>query len=401
MKRFKLSDALKKKATAPVPTELERPVQAKESPIRKWILRIIIFFIFLSIVYFVFRDIFFVEVKGLIKPEKIVVYAPFNGVFISFTFVGSIVEPNKPIGKIYNPEIESEIKALKDTLKLLVFWRKKLKEENNNRKELEKINQEIRNLTQLYDVPNPQLLKKSLNYLYKQRELLIEKEHQLRRRLIDVKKLVKIGAATKLDLEAIELKLLKIETDINTINSEISKLEDKIKRAEELKKYLKETAKVVDVNPLLPNLSSIDSEISSIEERIQKLSAKVNSEFISFPFKVKVASLIPSGSYVIKGTQVASVFNLNNYYVIAYVPPDRLKRIYIGEYVKVILPNGKKLKGIVSAFKPSLVLKPATLVGPLEKRSLVLPVKIKILLEDKEVRKIVYENMPVTVIFNK
>ena len=401
MKRFSLSERFKKKAAAPLPTEIERPQKEREPVLRKWLLRSFILILLAGTIYFVFKDVFFVKVKGLIKPEKITVQSNIDGVFIAFASVGDTVEPNKVIGKVYNPSVESEINALKDTLNLLLNWREKLKQENLSRKELSEFNYKLNEISQSMKFSNPKTIKKELESFYRERALLIENKVELSRKLNQIKKLIEIGAATEIELESIKAKLIQIESQISAVNSKITLLRERLKKAKEFQKLAEETKKTLGINPLLPNIASIDAEISSIKSRIQVLESKVSSEFISFPYRVKVAAILPSGTRVVKGTQLLTVFNTEKYYVIAYVPPEKGKGIYRGEMARIILPNGAKLKGVVEGFEPSLILKPAVLVGPLEKRSLVLPVRIKILGNEKEVRKIVYENMPVTIVFNR
>ena len=401
MRRFSLSERFKKKASAPLPTDIERPQGEKEPVLRKWLLRGVILFFLASLIYFVFKDVLFVKVKGLIKPEKITVLSNTDGVFISMASVGDILNPGKVVGKVYNPAIESEIKSLKSTLSLLLSWREKLKKENLSRKERLELKYKLSELSEAIRFSDPQTIRKELNTLFRERAFLIENRADLLRNIERVKKLIEIGAATELDLESLRDKLVRLESRISMINSRIAVLQEELKKAEEFRKIAEKIKKTVGENPLLPTIASIDSEISSIKSRIEVLESKVADEFISFHYRVKVASILPSGTRVIKGTQLLSVFNLQKYYVIAYVPPDRAKGIYKGEQVDIILPNGAKLKGVIEGFEPSLVLKPAILVGPLEKRSLVLPVRIKILEKDREVRKVVYENMPVTIVFNR
>lgn len=401
MKRFPLSEKFKKKATAPLPTEIERPQAEKEPVLRKWLLRGVLIILLVGVIYFVFRDIFFVKVKGLVKPEKITVQANTDGVFIALASVGETVEPNRVVGKIYNPAIEAEIKALNESIKLLTAWREKLKSENLTRKELTEFNLQLTKASQSLKFSSPETIRKKLESLYEERASLIESITQLSEKLRRIKELIQVGAATELDFESVESKLIRLQSDLSAINSKISDLEERLKKAEEFQKIEKKISRNLEINPLLPDIVSIDSKIDSIKSRIHVLESEVSSEFISFPFKVKIASILPSGTRVIKGTQVLTALNVQRYYVVAYVPPDRGKGIYVGENVKVILPNGVKLKGTVEGFEPTLVLKPAVLVGPLEKRSLVLPVRIRLLGKEKEVRKIVYENMPVTVVFNK
>lgn len=401
MRRFSLSERFKRKASAPLPTDIERPQEGKEPVLRKWLLRGVILLFLAGLFYFVFKDVIFVKVKGLVRPEKIIVQARTDGTFIAFASVGDIVEPGKVVGKIYNPAVESEIRSLKSTLNLLLNWRDKLEKENLSRKEQLEFNYKLSELSEAARFSDPETIRKELNTLYRERALLLESRADLIRKMRRVKKLIKVGAATELDLESLRDKLVRLESQISAVNSRIAVLREKLKKSEEFKQIAGKMKETIGVNPLLPNIASIDSEISAIKSRIEVLESKVSEEFISFPYKVKVASILPSGTNVVKGTQLLSVFNLQKYFVIAYVPPDRSKGIYKGERVGIVLPNGAKLKGVVEGFEPTLVLKPAVLVGPLEKRSLVLPVRIKILENDKEVRKIVYENMPVTIVFNR
>ena len=401
MKRFSLSERFKKKASAPLPTDIERPGREKEPVLRKWLLRGTILLILIGLIYFVFKDIFFVKVKGLIKPEKIVVQSNTDGTFIAFASVGDELDPGKIVGKVYNPEIESEIKSLKSTLNLLLNWRNKLEEENLLRKKQLELNYNLNELSESTRFLEPETLRKELNDLYRERALLIETKVDLLKKKSQIKKLIEVGAATELELESLRDKLIRLESQLSTVNAKIAILKEKLKKAKEFKQIAQKLKETTGTNPLLPNIASLDSEISSIKSRLEVLESKVSGEFISFPYKIKIASILPSGTRVVKGTQLLSVYNLQKYYVIAYVPPDKAKNIYVGEKVGIVLPNKKKLEGIVEGFEPSLVLKPAVLVGPLEKRSLVLPVRIKILEENREVRKIVYENMPVTIVFNR
>ncbi len=401
MKRFSLSERFKKKASAPLPTDIERPGREKEPILRKWLLRGTILLILIGLVYFVFKDILFVKVKGLVKPEKIVVQSNTDGTFIAFASVGDELDPGKIVGKVYNPEIESEIKSLKSTLNLLLNWRNKLEEENLLRKKQLELNYNLNELSESTRFLAPETLRKELNDLYQERALLIKTKVDLSKKKSQIKKLIEVGAATELELESIRDKLIRLESQLSTVNAKIAILKEKLKKAKEFKQIAQKLKETTGTNPLLPSIASIDSEISSIKSRLEVLESKVSGEFISFPYKIKVASILPSGTRVVKGTQLLSVYNLQKYYVIAYVPPDKAKNIYVGEKVDIVLPNKKKLEGIVEGFEPSLVLKPAVLVGPLEKRSLVLPVRIKILEENREVRKIVYENMPVTIVFNR
>jgi len=165
MKRFTLTKKLKEKATAPIPTEIERPTERREPPFRKWFFRSFLFIIFLGIVYIVFKDLIFVEIKGLVRPEKITVKAPFDGTFIAFASVGDLVEKDHPIGKIYNSKVESEIKSLQETLKLLLSWKERLEEENSLRGKLE----ELTLSTRTYSLSDLATLRKELQSLYRER----------------------------------------------------------------------------------------------------------------------------------------------------------------------------------------------------------------------------------------
>ena len=401
MKRFSLSERFKKKASAPLPTDIERPGREKEPVLRKWLLRGTILLILIGLIYFVFKDIFFVKVKGLIKPEKIVIQSNIDGTFIAFASIGDELDPGKIVGKVYNPEIESEIKSLKSTLNLLLNWRSKLEEENLLRRKQLELSYNLSKLSESTKFLDPKTIRTELNNLYRERALLIETKVDLLRKENQIKKLIEVGAATDLEIESLRDKLVRLESQLSTVNAKIALLREKLKKTEEFKQIARKLEETTGANPLLPNIASIDSEISSIKSRLEALESKVSEEFISFPYRIKIASILPSGTRVVKGTQLLSVYNLQKYYVIAYVPPDKAKNIYVGERVGIVLPNKEKIEGVVEGFEPSLVLKPAVLVGPLEKRSLVLPVRIKILEKNREVRKIVYENMPVTIVFNR
>jgi hypothetical protein len=401
MKRFSLSEKFKRKAAAKAPLEIERPSKQEEPLLRKWFLRGILLLMVAALAYFVLKDVFFVEVRGLIRPEKITVESPSDGIFIPLASVGDVVEPNKPVAKIYNPQLEAEIKALTKSLRLLELWREKLKEENAARKELEELRQKVDKAFRLYTVPDPKALREELDSLYQQRKYLLEDLVDKERKLKRLKELVTVGAATESELLTLKSTIDKIRSSISALNSKIARLKDELRRAEQLKRLAKEIKEVVGFNPLYPNLASIDRDIDTIRSRLKVLESKLSVEFISFPFRVKVSSALPSGSYVVKGTNVLSVLNVEKYFVIAYVPPKLVSKLYRGEFVKILLPNGDKLKGKIVNFEPSLVLKPPVLVGPLEKRELVLPVKIQILGDEREVRELVYEDMPVVVVFGK
>ena len=400
MKRFSFSSKLRQKAKAPIPTEIERPTQEKEPVLRKWLLRSFLIALVIALAYFVFRDILFTEVKGLVKPEKIVVQSNTDGIFISMVSIGDVVEPNHLIAKVYNPDLEAEIGALKQTLNLLISWRDRLKDENLVRKELTEFNQKLSTLSASLTFSDPETIKKQLKALYRERAAILEDIANLSRRLKQVRELLNVGAATQLEVDSIQSKLVNLQASLSTVNLKISELRERLKKAEEFKVLEKKVEESTGINPMLPNIASIDSEIASIKSRLEVLESKVSNEFISFPHRVKVASILPSGTQVVKGTQLLSVLDMDRFYVVAYLPPDKAKDVYRGQEVKIILPNGAKLKGTVESFEPTLVLKPAVLVGPLEKRTLVLPVRIKISGE-KEVRKLVYENMPVTVVFGR
>ncbi|GAB6076744.1 HlyD family secretion protein [Desulfurobacterium crinifex] len=390
MKRFTLTKKLKEKASAPIPTEIERPTERKEPPLRKWFFRSFLLIIFLGIVYIVFKDVIFVEIKGLVKPEKITVKAPFDGTFIAFASIGDVVEKDHLIGKIYNSKVESGIKSLQETLKLLLSWEDRLKEENSLRRKLEKLTLS----TRTYSLSDPITLRKELRSLYREREKLVEMAADTEERLKKLKALVEIGAATELEVEKEKEKLIKLKREIDRVNSKTAQIEGKLKKAKELEKLIKSLKG--SPSPLITSLSSIDFQIDRVKQKINELSSSVALSLIKFPFKVKVSQIATTGSYLSKGDNVVTVFNMNNYFVEAYFPPKEAKKIHIGDRVKVLLPTGEKLEGVVEAFEPNLILKPNVLVGPLEKRTLVLPVKIKLI--NQEGRSIVYENMPVTVL---
>lgn len=330
MKRFSFSNKLKQKAKAPVPTEIERPVQEKEPVLRKWVLRGFLVALVIALAYFVFKDILFTEVKGLVKPEKIVVQSNTDGIFISMVSVGDIVEPNRLIAKVYNPDLEAEIKSLKQTLELLISWRDKLKKENLARKELTEFNQELSTLSTSLTFSDTETIRKQLKALYRERAVILENIANLSHRLNQVKELLSVGAATQLEVDSIKSKLASLQSSLSAVNFKINELREKLKKAEEFKLLERKVKESTGVNPMLPNIASIDSEIASIKSRLEVLESKVSSEFISFPHRVKIASILPSGTRVVKGTQLLSVLDMEKFYVVAYLPPDEAKSVYRG-----------------------------------------------------------------------
>jgi len=396
MKRFKLSDKLKERSKAPLPTEIERPTERKEPVLRKWLIRGISLLVILLIFYVLFKDVFMSEVDGLIEPEKITVQAPTDGTVITFFAKGDTVPANKVIAKIYNPELEESIKSLKETISLLMKWKEELKEENEKRKFDIKQSKELSKFSLLVSAPTKEEITRALAALRQKEATLIEEREVLKEEISKLQRLIEVGAATRSELNLKLRQLSTVEAAIADVKAKISQLYAKLKI---LKSEHPPLNADVDINPLLPQLQSVDYQIASLKSNLEKLTSKLNTAFISLPFKVKISSIVPSGSYVSKGTNVLSAVRLDKFIVTAFVQPKDAKKIRIGERVTIILPTGEKVKGEVIKFEPTLVLKPAVLVGPLEKRTLVLPVRIKIL-EQEEVRKIAYENMPVTVVFN-
>jgi len=395
MRRFKLSTKLKEKAQAPLPTEIERPGAPKEPAVRKWLLRLITLAALLGVIYFVFKDIFLTEIDGLIEPEKITVQAPTDGTLITYYDKGDTVPPNKVIAKIYNPEVEESLQGLKETLKVLLKWKEELKSENIRRKEEIEENRKTATFSLLLQTPTADEIEKELRLLKEKEARLLEERELLKSQILKIKRLITEGAATQGELTAKIKQLTAVETSLADVRAKIYQLKEKLKIIRN-RPPLKEK---VETNPLLPQIATIDYQISSLRATIEKLSSKLSSSFISFPFEVRISEILPSGSFVSKGTNIITAIRPDRFMVTAFVEPKKASKIRIGERVTIVLPNGTRLKGEVVKFEPTLVLKPAVLVGPLEKRTLTLPVRIRIL-EEKEVRKIVYENMPVTVIFN-
>jgi len=396
MKRFRFSEKLKEKARAPVPTEIERPTERKEPVLRRWLIRGISLLVVILLFYILFKDVFVSEVDGLIEPEKITVQAPTDGTVITFFSEGDTVPPNKTIAKIYNPEIEESIKSLKDTIAMLLKWKEELKAENERRKLDIKQSKELTKFSLLVSAPTREELARALSALKQKEASLIEEREVLKEEIRKLQKLIEVGAATRSELTLKLKQLTSVEAAIADLKAKMSQLYARLKVLNRERPPVDEN---VEINPLLPQLQSVDYQIASLKSTLEKLTSKLDTAFISLPFAVKISQIVPSGSFVSKGTQVLSAVRMDKFIVTAFVDPKDAKKIRIKDRVTVILPTGEKIKGEVIKFEPTLVLKPAVLVGPLEKRTLVLPVRIKIL-EEKEVRKIAYENMPVTVVFN-
>jgi len=397
MKRVKFSEKLKERSRAPVPTEIERPTERKEPVLRKWLVRGITLLVLLLLIYVLFKDVFTSQVDGLIEPERITVQAPTDGTVITFYSKGDTVPAGKTIAKIYNPELEESIRSLKETLQILIKWREQLKEENERRKLDIKQNKELTKFSLVATVPTKEELARAIAALKKKEVALVRERENLKAEISKIEKLIEVGAATQSELNLKLRQLASVEAALADLKARLSQLYAKLKVLKSEKPPLNAD---VEINPLLPQLQSLDYQIASVKSSLEKLTSKLNVAFISLPFEVKISSIVPSSSYVSKGTNVLSAVRLDKFIVTAFVEPKKAKDIKVGQRVTVVLPTGEKLKGEVIKFEPTLVLKPAVLVGPLEKRTLVLPVRIKIL-EEKEVRKIAYENMPVTVVFGR
>jgi len=395
MRRFKLSEKLRKKAQAPLPTEIERPTGEKEPKFRKWLIRIISISIVLAIAYILFQNIFISKVDGLIEPEEITVESPADGTILSFFDEGDFVPAGKTIAKVFNPEVEKSIKDLNFTIRELIKWKKELEKENQRRKEEVKANKELSQFSLLISTPSKEEIVKEIRILKSKEARLLEEKTLIESEISRLRRLVQLGAATSSELEAKLRKLSTVESALADVRATMVKLKTKLKLLKE-----KPTLAQVDINPLLPQIQSLDYQIISLENTVRKLSAKLSTFYISFDYPVKISEILPSGSAVSKGTVILKAIRPDKLVVTAFVEPKKANRLRIGDRARIVLPNGVKLEGEIVRFGSSLILKPAVLVGPLEKRTLVLPVKIEIL-EPKEVRKIAYANMPVTVIFNK
>ncbi len=400
MKKFTLSKKLKEKAQAPESIELERP-EAKEYTLRKWFIRLAPLVLIGVVLYFIFKDVFFLELDGLIVPEKVKYTSPIEGRFIAYAKVGDVVEPNKVIGKIYNPSFETEKKVLSENLQMYTMWKEKLKNENFNRKKLNLINQEIAKLNQISRIDNPESIKKEIELLKRNKELLLKEEEVLKKKISDIEDLIKIGGATEGELLAVRKDLVKIQLNITSIDSKINKLYDRLAKLTPLVNLLKKESSTIETNPLLPNLIYLERDISSLKSKLNILDSKSSVENISFPFRAKIASILPSNSFISSGVDVVTVFNIDSYKIVAYALPEDAKQLSVGMQVSLILPSGEKLEGIISGFGSTLVLKPTVLVSPLEKRKLVLPVMVKLPQGEILRREMLYENMPVKIRINK
>ncbi|WP_457643183.1 HlyD family secretion protein [Persephonella sp.] len=395
MKRFTVSKKLKESMSSPKPPEVQREVSEKIPFWRKYFLQIVIVIFMILFVWFVFNVLYREKIKGLVKFEKITLEAPVSGTFIALASDGEVVERNHVIGKIINPELDEKIKALKDELTFLEKLKKDLEKEKQLKNKMIAFNQ----LLTIYNLPDRKSIQKRLSINKNFLKQLEQQISLLEKRVSKIEELIKVGSATEFDLDKVRGQLFRLQRERIDLEMDIEKLQGQLRKLDRIESLFK-TVNPENYSTTSPEVANVEILIRKAEKEIEILKKKLHSTQFSFPFDVQVVHLLPSNSYVFEGSTVGRVINLNSFYVKGYIPPEILDDVFVGRKVNVILPDGKKLKGIIEGFGAEVVPKPAMLVGSLEKKRYVLPVKIRLTSYTDFIKNNIYENMPVEIELN-
>ncbi|WP_457627203.1 HlyD family secretion protein [Persephonella sp.] len=392
MKKFNIGKKLKEQRQPLQPPEIGRePVDRKTVIRRKWFFRIVYTVVILLILWLLLKDLFITQTKGLVKIREITVTAPENGYFRPLCKAGDKVEPERPLGQIKNPEIEGELESLKETLSLLIQWRERIKEENEKRQRLERIKSYMKIAsTTSVDITG---LENQLNEAKKLRQEVKQQVIHQEEKIQQLKKLVGNGVVSLSDIQAEEQRLISLRRQLLDIEDRVLTLESRLKAIRAEKRLL---SKYPEIQPMIAQIESIDEKISRIKSRIKVLSSSIKDSTISLPYSVVIQSVLPENRYVTKGETVITALRPDEYYIEAYVEKNKLDEVIIGRKVTIVLPDGNEIEGVIEEKGSSYILKPHILVGPLERRDLVLPVKIK---PEKGVENVLHNNMPVDIIF--
>jgi len=392
MKKFNIGKKLKEYRQPLQPPEIGRkPVDKKTIIIRKWFFRFVYTVVILLILWLFLKNIFITQTKGLVKIREVTITAPESGYFRPLCKEGEIVVAERPLGEIYNPELDEELRTLKSTLEMLTDWKEKIIVENEKRREFERINNYIKMLSAT--TIDSTRLKAQIEQAEKLKNQLEEQLKRQEKKVDNLQKFVKSGVASILDLQYEEERLLSLRSRLIEIEEKIALLESKLKAIDTEKRLL---TQYPSIDPLIMQIVTVEERISDVQRRINVLSSSLKSTIIKLPYKVKIQNVEVKDKYVTVGETVITALKPDAYYIEAYVEKDKIDEVIKGREVKIILPGDREIFGIIEDVSSSYILKPHILVGPLEKRDLVLPVKI---IPEEGVENVLHNNMPVEIIF--
>ena len=241
--------------------------------------------------------------------------------------------------KIQKRELLQNINSLDEKIKALKIQKEKLSKDIINNENLIKIQ-----------------ISKMDRTIEAKAYLIDAKRYQLNKLKKDYERFSKLLKNRKISQEKYE----KIETAYLSLKDEI-KADEKIlasmsedKTSLFVKLQINENQKK-EIERLSKTINSIEFQKKALNEKIALLNQNIKDSFIYAPFNGVVAKKFVNDDEVVKaGRNVLSVVNLRDVYVLVYLQEDKLKKIKIGNEVKISIDGlGKEYNGKVNQILPA------------------------------------------------
>lgn len=250
----------------------------------------------------IFTDTFLMTASGHISFGELTIRSPGSAYIKKILLLpGESFTRNQPIIELTNPQLLSQLQSLNDEVKILTEKKLKLLADNTE-----------------------------LGHLYEAKETAAKYIIGCQEYLETLSKLRERGLSTIMDYE-------KARYDLNEALQQYKAAEGTIAK--------------LNMNKKLQSEEYFDKNIRETEAKIKQLTTSLDLLTIKTPEEGNMAKLlVEDNEYVKDGQEIAKIVVKKNVYIIAYVESKFIsEKLKFGQEVRILFPDGIKIKGTVSA----------------------------------------------------